>query len=54
MSKRQAYLVMAYTNWEQLKILFGLLDDVENDILLHVNRLVECPNSDYLMSAQQL
>lgn len=33
-SQKHAYLIMAHNNFEQLRILISLLDDVRNDIYL--------------------
>lgn len=46
--KKQAYLIMAHTNWNQLKLLFTQIDDVNNDIFLHINELVEAPSYEEL------
>lgn len=35
---RYAYLIMAHTNFNQLKVLISLLDDPRNDIYLHVDK----------------
>ncbi len=35
--KKHAYLIMAYNNFEQLKKLIFLLDDVRNDIYIHID-----------------
>ena len=32
-----AYLIIAHTNWEQLQQLISLLDDIRNDIYLHID-----------------
>lgn len=35
---RHAYLIIAHSNWEQLKILLRLLDSENNDIYVHIDR----------------
>ena len=34
---KHAYLIIAHNNWEQLKFLISVLDDVRNDIYLHID-----------------
>jgi len=34
---KHAYLIVAHTNWAQLKLLLGQLDHDTNDIYLHIN-----------------
>ncbi|WP_035775822.1 beta-1,6-N-acetylglucosaminyltransferase [Butyrivibrio sp. VCB2001] len=34
---RHAYLIIAHNSWEQLKFLISVLDDVRNDIYLHID-----------------
>lgn len=36
--KRHAYLILAHNKWKQLAVLLSLLDDVRNDIYIHVDR----------------
>lgn len=36
--KKHAYLIMAHTNFNQLKRLIMLLDDVRNDIYVHIDK----------------
>lgn len=40
LEKRHAYMIMAYNNWRQLKMLLELLDDPRNDIFIHVDKRV--------------
>lgn len=40
-NQKHAYLIMAHNNFEQLKILIGLLDDYRNDIYLHIDKKVK-------------
>lgn len=35
---KHAYLIMAYRNWEQLKLLVSLLDDEHHDIFIHIDK----------------
>lgn len=35
---KHAYLILAHTNWNQLKRLINLLDDSRNDIYLHLDK----------------
>lgn len=35
---KHAYLIIAHNNWENLKILVQLLDDIRNDIYLHIDK----------------
>lgn len=37
-NQKHAYLIMAHNNFEQLQILISLLDDVRNDIYLHIDK----------------
>ena len=37
-SEKDAFLIMAHTNFSQLQTLIGLLDDPRNDIYLHVDK----------------
>lgn len=42
---KHAYLIMAHTNFDQLKLLLTLLDDERNDIYIHFDKKVkEIPN----------
>ncbi len=34
---KHAYLIIAHNNWDQLKFLISVLDDVRNDIYLHID-----------------
>lgn len=34
---KHAYCIMAYRNWSQLQKLVNCLDDVRNDIYLHID-----------------
>lgn len=36
--KKHAYLIMAHNNFHQLQVLIDLLDDVRNDIYLHIDK----------------
>ncbi len=35
---KHAYCIMAHGNWEQLQMLINALDDVRNDIFLHIDK----------------
>ena len=35
---KHAYCIMAHGNWQQLQLLINALDDVRNDIYLHVDK----------------
>lgn len=37
-NNKHAYLIMAHQNFEQLAILLELLDDIRNDIFIHVDK----------------
>lgn len=37
MNEKHAYLIIAHNNWEQLQILVSLLDDLRNDIFIHID-----------------
>ena len=37
MDKKHAFCIMAYNNWSQLQKLINCIDDVRNDIFLHVD-----------------
>ena len=37
-SHKHAYLIMAHHNYEQLRTLISLLDDIRNDIYLHIDK----------------
>ena len=37
-----AYCIMAHGNWEQLQMLIDVLDDVRNDIFLHIDAKALC------------
>lgn len=50
-SMRHAYLIMAYNNWRQLKILLELLDDPRNDIYVHVDKRAGVFPQDMLTGA---
>lgn len=41
---RNAYLIMAHSNWEQLGFLLQLLDDENNDFYIHIDKCVQMPN----------
>ena len=43
MSNKHAYLIMAYNNWNQLRMLLKLLDDERNDIYLHIDKKAKNP-----------
>lgn len=45
---RHAFLIMAHSNWEQLRILLTLLDDSRNDIFLHIDKkATDFPRDDF-------
>lgn len=46
---KHAYCIMAHGNWQQLQLLVNALDDVRNDIYLHVDRKAEesCLQSEF-------
>lgn len=35
---KHAYCIMVHGNWQQLQLLINALDDVRNDIYLHVDK----------------
>ena len=37
-TKCHAYLIMAYNNWNQLRMLLELLDDPRNDLFIHIDK----------------
>lgn len=41
MKEKHAYLIMAHTQFEVLRVLLGLLDYGENDIYLHIDKKVK-------------
>lgn len=47
---RHAYLIMAHTNFEQLKIELKMLDDKRNDIYLHVDKKAKNVDFDDICS----
>ena len=52
-SGRHAYLIMAYNNWRQLRMLVELLDDGRNDIFIHVDkRAGEFPREEIASAAR--
>lgn len=53
-SERHAYLIMAHNNFEQLKILIGLLDDPRNDIYLHIDKKAGNPNLNIKLNYSKL
>lgn len=38
--RRHAYMIIAYSQWNLLEKLIHMLDDVRNDIYIHINKLV--------------
>ena len=41
---KHAYLIIAHQNWEQLKTLIGMLDYIDNDIYIHIDKKAKaCP-----------
>ena len=47
---KHAYLVTAHSNWEQLKLLLGALDHINNDIFLHIDRKAFSPSDEEINS----
>lgn len=47
-SRKQAWLIMAHTNFDQLKVLLSVLDDQDNDIYVHINKKSKSPTADEL------
>ncbi len=48
-TQKHAYLIMAHTNWNQLKILIQLLDYEYNDIFIHIDKKVtDCPTAELM------
>lgn len=39
-NQKHAYLIMAHNNFEQLRTLISLIDDVRNDLYLHIDKKV--------------
>jgi len=48
---RHAYLIICHNNFEQLCLLLELLDDVRNDIYIHIDKKVKEPPFDMLRGA---
>lgn len=48
--KKHAYLIMAHNNFEQLKIELKLIDDVRNDIYIHIDKKVKNVDKDDLIN----
>ena len=38
MVDKHAYCIMAHNNWAQLQMLIDCLDDMRNDIFLHIDK----------------
>ena len=53
-AKRHAYLIMAYNNWRQLRMLLELLDDPRNDIYIHIDkRAGEVPQEELTSAVKE-
>lgn len=48
---KNAYLIIAHGNYEQLRKLVVQLDDANNDIFVHINKNVVAPDTDLLTTA---
>lgn len=48
--KKHAYLIMAHNNFEQLKLELKLLDDVRNDIYIHIDKKAKNVNLEDIKS----
>ena len=56
MTDRHAYMIMAHTNYNQLAILIQTIDDIRNDIYLHIdktNPLTEIEKNSLLSASKQ-
>lgn len=54
---KHAYLIMAHGNWEILQTLVSMLDDVRNDIFLHIDKksdILEGVDLDDALAAQKV
>ena len=50
-NNKLAYLIMAHQNFEQLAILLELLDDIRNDIFIHVDKKVKTFDKEKLKNS---
>lgn len=51
---RHAYLIIAHSNWEQLKVLIHLLDEENNAIYIHIDaKAVNVPMTDLQRSVEK-
>ena len=50
-NNKHAYLIMAHQNFEQLAILLELLDDIRNDIFIHVDKKVKTFDKEKLKNS---
>lgn len=50
---RHAYLVTAYNNFQQLRMLLELLDDERNDIYVHVDKKASDFSQDYIIEGRK-
>ena len=50
-NNKHAYLIMAHLNFEQLAILLELLDDIRNDIFIHVDKKVKTFDKEKLKNS---
>ena len=56
LTDRHAYMIMAHTNYNQLAILIQTIDDIRNDIYLHIdktNPLTEIEKNSLLSASKQ-
>lgn len=44
---KEAYLIMAHNNWDMVRKLILAIDNVDNDIFLHINLLSDMPSKEY-------
>ena len=50
---KHAYLIIAHQNWEQLKILIGMLDYIDNEIYIHIDaKAKHCPVDELKKAAK--
>jgi len=38
---KHAYLIIAYHQWDLLKVLIRMLDDERNDIFIHIDKKID-------------
>ncbi len=50
---KHAYLIIAHSNWDQLKLLVSMLDGKDNDIYIHIDAKANgCPKEEIVNSAK--